>query len=296
MARANAIKALRAAGKVSRGTSVLLYGPPKGGKSALAAQLAEHRELIWFDIENGSEVLFNEQVVNPKFLENIELIQIPDYKKDPVAIEYMMKAFQGEKMSICDKHGRNLCPRCRQDSEATSTKVDLFALDPNKHIVVLDSMTQATRSAAALITKKQLAGNDSKFEFDHWRLQNVYIDVLMDMCQAGKFNVVVITHEQGIEQTDGTEKITPSGSTKTYARTVAKNFDSVVYVHQIGTSHKFSAQTSESPKAVTGTRANVDVATDGLIALFDPSKRTVQPTKPEPSKGKVAKRSLLTKK
>ena len=218
-------------------------------------------------------------MVDPAFLDSIELVQIPDYKKDPVAIEYCMRAFQGEKVRICDDHGRTGCIKCKQNKEAEYTTLDLHNLDPNEWIVVLDSLTQVSRSATAYITKKQLAGNDAKFEFDHYRMQNVYVDVIMDMCQAGKFNVVCITHESGIEQVDGTEKIMPSGSTKNYARTIAKNFDSVVYCYQNGVHHKFSGQTNQSPKAVTGTRANVDLEVDGLIALFDPSKRTVQPSK-----------------
>lgn len=295
MARASAIKRMKDAGQVKRGTSVLVYGPPKSGKSALVAQLAQHKKLLWLDIESGSAVLFNEQVVNPDWLENIELVEIPDFKKEPVAIEYVMKAFQGDKLSICDDHGRTNCIKCKSNKEATSVTLDLFNLDPNEWVVVLDSLTQLTRSAVAYITKKQLAGQDAKFEFDHYRLQNIYLDAVLDMCQAGKFNVVCITHETGIDQVDGTEKITPSASTKNYARTIAKNFDSVIYCHMNGTHHKFSSETSQSPKAITGTRANVDVGADGLIALFDASKRTAVPKKDAPKTGKPAPRKLLRK-
>lgn len=279
MANAANIKKLMDAGQVVRGTSVLLYGPPKSGKTARAAQLAEHFKLLWLDIENGASVLFNEKVVNPDLLDNIELYSIPDYKGKPLGIEYTMRLFKGETLMLCDKHSVNNCPECRlynnanKDNPIEIHKVNLHELDVNEWVVVVDSITQLTRSAASLITQKQLGGNEGKFEFDHWRLQNTYIDIVMDMAQAGLFNVVCITHEQGIDQADGTEKITPSGSTKNYARTIAKNFSSVIYCHQTGTIHKISAQTSDAPKAVTGTRLNVNVERDGLAAIFKPSLR-----------------------
>lgn len=286
MANALSIKKAQEQGNATRGTSVIVYGPPKSGKTALVAQLAKHYKLIWLDIERGSATLFNEDVVDPALLGNIELFQIPDYKKQPIAIEYAMKLFKGEVLELCDKHSMHSCSKCRvhnmrhPDDKWESTKLDLMALDPNEYVVVLDSLTQLTRSAAAYITKKQLQGDDAKFEFDHWRLQNTYVDIVLDMAQAGMFNSVCITHEQGIEQTDGTEKITPSGSTKNYARSIAKNFDVVVYTFQNGTRHSLASQTSEQPKAITGSRIKVNIAKDGMAAIFNPALRTA----PEPKK------------
>lgn len=288
MANMAILKRAMDAGKApSKCKSVLVYGAAFSGKSAKVAQLAEHYRLIWLDIENGHTVLYNKSLVPPAYLNNIELVCIPDNRKDPKGIEYTMKLFEGTVMKLCDAHGRAPCPKCMRDKEATYTTVDLHHLDPNKDIVVLDSLTQATRSAASYITKKQLGSNDeAKFEFDHWRLQNVYIDKLLDMAQAGIFNVVVITHEQGIEQADGVEKITPSGSTKNYARTIAKNFDTVLYMAVQGTRHRIYSNTDEAPKAITGSRIEVNVEKDGICAVFNPKY----------AKPQVAKKSLLVKK
>lgn len=296
MARASAIKAAQDAGNTTNCESVILYGAPKSGKSILAAGLAEHFNLLWLDIENGSSVIFNEKFVKPEWLDNIELIKIPDWKKNPVGIEYTMKLFSGQVLDICDAHGKANCATCNRDEEATSTKVDLMSLDPSKWIVVLDSLTQVTRSAQAYITNKQLGGKDSKFEFDHWRLQNTYIDIVLDCIQAGLFNCVAITHEQGIDQSDGTEKITPSASTKNYARTIAKNFGHAVHVKQAGSRHVVFSNSTDDPKAVTGSRLEVDVAKDGLAAIFKPSLRSA-PSKTEDTSKKptVTKPASTTK-
>lgn len=304
MAKASSIKKAMDAGQRTKGTSVLVYGAPKTGKSALTAQLAEHYRLTWLDIENGAEVLFNSKVVDPKFLDNIELYQIPDHKKNPVGIEYAMKLFTMEKLTLCEQHNMENCSKCRlhnaknPDDQWGKETIDFNTLDPSKDIVVLDTLTQATRSANALIIKKQLANNDeAKFEFDHWRLQNMYVDIILDMCQAGLFNVVCITHEQGIDQVDGTEKITPSASTKNYSRTIAKNFNTVVRCTMRGTNHVVEAATSEAPKAITGGRTEVNVQRDGLAAIFNPALRTPEPEKatkkkdkPKPSTSTLAAR------
>lgn len=281
MANMAVLKRAMDAGKApQKCKSVLVYGAAFSGKSAKVAQLAEHYRLIWLDIENGHSVLFNQSLVPPAYLNNIELVCIPDNRNDPKGIEYTMKLFEGTALKLCDAHGRAPCPKCMRDKEATYTTVDLHKLDPVKDIVVLDSLTQATRSAASYIIKKQLGNNDeAKFEFDHWRLQNVYIDKLLDMAQAGIFNVVVITHEQGIEQADGVEKITPSGSTKNYARTIAKNFDTVLYMAVQGTRHRIFSNTDEAPKAITGSRIEVNVEKDGICAVFNPRYAKVQEKK-----------------
>ena len=37
---------------------ILVYGPPKAGKTKLAGAMAEKKRLIWFDFERGHSTLF----------------------------------------------------------------------------------------------------------------------------------------------------------------------------------------------------------------------------------------------
>ena len=129
---------------------ILLFGPPKSGKSLLAGKLASHKNLLWFDLEGGHNVLFQ---LPPEQQERIELIDLPDTRGYPIAIETMLKVIKGTKVDICEKHGKVGCAICRKDS-APFVTVELNALD-NDTVVVVDSLTQLTNSAIAHITKNQ---------------------------------------------------------------------------------------------------------------------------------------------
>ena len=66
----------------------MLFGPPKTGKTLLAGKLAEFYDLIWIDIENGHDVLFQ---LPTEWQERIELIALPDTRSYPIAIETCLK-------------------------------------------------------------------------------------------------------------------------------------------------------------------------------------------------------------
>ena len=88
----------------------IIYGGPKVGKTELAGKLAEFYKLIWVDMENGHETLL-------KFPEawqaNIELIDLPDTRSYPIAIETVLKMVKG-KVSICEEHGKVGCSICKR--------------------------------------------------------------------------------------------------------------------------------------------------------------------------------------
>lgn len=68
-------------------TKVLVYGPPKAGKTALVGKLAEHFTLYWFDLEAGIKTLLNPAILDPKFRKNVKVFSIPDHRLYPVAID-----------------------------------------------------------------------------------------------------------------------------------------------------------------------------------------------------------------
>ena len=41
----------------SKSHRVLLFGPPKSGKTQLAGELSKEYNLLWFDLENGVDTL-----------------------------------------------------------------------------------------------------------------------------------------------------------------------------------------------------------------------------------------------
>ena len=123
---------------------ILLFGPPKSGKSLLAGKLSSHKNLLWFDLEGGHNVLFQ---LPPEQQERIELIDLPDTRGYPIAIETMLKVIKGARVDICELHGKVNCSICKSKQAAFVT-VELNTLDSDT-VVVVDSLTQLTNSAIA---------------------------------------------------------------------------------------------------------------------------------------------------
>jgi hypothetical protein len=134
----------------SKSHRVLLFGPPKSGKTQLAGQLSEQFNLLWFDLENGVDTLLKLPEAQK---EKIDVITLPDTRSYPVAIETMLKVIKGGICEICEAHGKVSCGLCKKDSLPFST-VQLGSL-PLDTVVVVDSLTQLTNSAISHITKNQ---------------------------------------------------------------------------------------------------------------------------------------------
>jgi DNA polymerase III delta prime subunit len=96
---------------------ILVYGPPKSGKSLLVGKLAEHFNLIWFDLESGHDVLYQ---LPKSQQERIQLISIPDTSDYPIAIETCLKVIRGGPGWVCSEHGKVNCPRCIDRSTSRS--------------------------------------------------------------------------------------------------------------------------------------------------------------------------------
>ena len=54
----------------SKAHRVLLFGPPKSGKTALAVQLARIFKLHWFDLEDGVKTALKPTILPKEFLKN----------------------------------------------------------------------------------------------------------------------------------------------------------------------------------------------------------------------------------
>jgi len=125
---------------VSSTHRVLIYGPPKTGKTELAGALSQFKKLIWIDLENGYTTLLK---FPEEWKERIEIISLPDTKSYPIAIETCLKLIKGTPVKICDEHGKVSCPLCTKDSKP-QTELELSKLDDST-VVVFDSLTQLTR-------------------------------------------------------------------------------------------------------------------------------------------------------
>jgi hypothetical protein len=270
------------------GQTVIVYGPPKSGKTTLVVgQLLRHYKVIYVDLEKGRTTLFK---MDKALLANLDVIAIKDNKDTPMAIDASIKLASGGKRIYCLTHQKLDCVACKTSRDPEVVKYlyeyEFNTLDPQEYAVVFDSFTQIASSAKAHVGKglnPPKIGempSTNKFEFDHWSALGILLEKFLDYVQCASFNVVVITHEMGIEQEDGIEKLMPSGGTKNFARTIAKYFDHIVYCNIRNRKHKAESSTTAENKILTGSRTSVEVSTEdpdsmarllGKIGLAEPT-------------------------
>lgn len=267
---------------------VCLFGPPKSGKTELAGKLAEHFNLLWFDLENGYQTLTK---LPTAWQERIDIVRIPDTKVFPIAIETMLKVINGTKLRICDTHGKVNCPTCAKDNKPF-TEVCLSEVKPDT-IVVFDSGTQLANSAMNFLTKNQ--ADDYKPEWQDYRNQGSLMDKFLSQLQQAPYNSIFITHEAEVEMEDGRKKLVPVSGTTNFSRNTAKYFDHVVYVELKNKKHVAGSSTGYSLNILTGSRTDVELEkleAPTLLKIFKPELFGAQAKVQAPTPGQVALNNL----
>lgn len=257
---------------------VMLYGPPKSGKTRLAGWCAEKYKILYFGLEGGESTLFQ---LPEEWHDNVEIISIPDTRDSPMAIKTMLQVIKGNKGTVCEKHGAWNCSTCKLKGEPV-VEVHLNDLDSDT-IVVVDSITQLTNSAIAHIT----AGTDDmyKLQFDDWGNLGKLMDMFLSYVQNAPFHVICISHENMVEMVDGKEKIVPVAGSSKFSRNSAKYFDEVLYCEVKLGKHIAASSTTYNANILTGSRAGLSIEKLGAIAsllpIFDGTVQTYNPTTAE---------------
>jgi AAA domain len=254
---------------------VLLFGPPKSGKTQLAGELSKVFNLLWFDLEAGIDTLLKLPVEQQ---DRIEVVSLPDTRTYPIAIETCLKAIKGGRGKICEQHGKWNCMTCAKSPvETPSVEVCLSEL-PLDTIVVFDSLTQLTNSAIAHITKAQ--PEDYKLEYDDWANLGKLMDVFLSHVQQAGFHVVCISHETEVKMEDGKDKLVPTAGTRNFSRNTAKYFDEVVYCEVKNKRHVAGSSTAYNSNILTGSRSGTSLesaAEASLIPIFKGERITSNP-------------------
>lgn len=258
--------------KESQTKRILVYGPPKSGKTEFVGKLAEKKSLIWVDMESGRDTLFK---LPKDWQSRIEIVRIPDTRGYPMAVETCLKIIKGDECFVCDEHGKVSCAICmdiaskKAKDGKTLTRVCLKELTPDQ-AVVFDSLTQLTNSAIANITRNQ--PDDYKLKQDDWGNLGKIMDTFLSYVQNAAYNVICISHEVAVEMQDGKEKLTPLAGTRNFSRNSAKYFGEVCYCEVINKVHKIASSTVYKNNILTGSRAGKsleDSKEPRLLDLFD---------------------------
>jgi len=257
----------------SAARKILVYGPPKSGKTDLVGQLAAEKKLWWFDLEDGIKTLLHSPRMKKEWFDNIELFSLPDTQTFPVAVETLLKVVKGGKQHICNLHGVVNCIACGRNAPNDFTDINVAEFT-NGDVLVIDSVSQLASSIMNFIAKKQIAADnfDWKPGWDEYAKQGFILNRIFSIMQQAPFNVVCISHEQLVEMEEpGKKKIVPIGGTSEFSKTFAKFFDDVVYCDIVNKKHKAASSTTYSGSIVLGSRTGKELEkmeTPSLLELF----------------------------
>lgn len=252
---------------------IIVYGPPKTGKTELVGALASKGfKLWWFDVERGIKTLLRPDSKARPGLANIQLFNIPDTQLLPQARNTIDKVVRGGAQRICRNHGAVECYLCKAKKvEDGWNSINVNEFGP-KDIMVIDSISQLVSSTMMDICREQISkGNDDyKPDWDDWRKQGFLLDRIFTSIQAGSFNCIGISHEEEQKLEDGKKRLVPVGGTGNYSKTFAKYWDDIVYTDVVN--GEFRAYSAADPfvNAIVGSRAGKKLEKgNGLEVLFE---------------------------
>lgn len=249
---------------------ILLYGPPKSGKTAALAALAKKYHLHILDNEDSVKTLLNPALVPAELLSNIDVYPIPDKQTYPMAIETTLKVIKGGACNICHVHGKVSCPQCRDQSLYSTIDVNTFKTDSD--ILVLESYSQLAESAMNYIMRAEITKDnwEAKPGWDEYGKQGRILERIGSTIQIAPYNIVVTSHEMMVEMEDKSKKIVPIGGTSNASKIFAKYFDEVVYCEVVNRQHRLISSTTAKANVLAGSRSGVELQPgDTLLKLFD---------------------------
>jgi len=266
--------------KQATNQSILIYGPPKIGKTRLAATLAKVPEVTsvtYFGAENGHATIVDmvrTGVLTEEEAKKIIIINMVDTPEQAVAWDTVVKCLVVQKaFNICEVHGRVECPHCKAQEVATKTKLSWQAFDLKKlrstDWVILDSGSQIADSAMNYIQKG--VSYDIKAGYEEYGFQGrVMTDILTVVQSAQYCNYCVITHELLMDARDDDKKMLsevklkdmfsklyPLVGSKPFSMKVGKYFGHVIYMERKINKPSGGSAFMYKPDVVTGSRSGM---------------------------------------
>lgn len=244
---------------------LMIFGPPKTGKTAAALLLAKQGYHVYFiDIERGGQVAVNPALGLEKYYDNIRYFPVFDTPKYPYgadAVDKIMEAMYDRKpVKMCIAHGLvDRCTACGTD-ESKFHLMDMWAKPPEKTVLLIDSATQLGNSIMALVMAKALKkGVDDKPEFDQFGAQGKRLNHIFSNIQAAPFNIIVTSHDTEVVMEDDKKMLTPTAGTRNFSSQCARYFSDVVYIRKGPSSHTGASNTLFSARVQLGSRLGAAV-------------------------------------
>lgn len=239
--------------------TLLLYGPPKSGKTRLvgtAAKIPEINHIYWFDIENGVETLLGMGLTEAE-MAKVTVIKVRNTRAEPIAVETILKAFTAKApVNICEAHGRVDCAPC---AKAKLPSISWWlGMCTHNDLVVVDSGSELGDSAlaAACLGKPEMY----KPGFDEYGQAGKWLgDICSVIQQATRTNFAMITHEIALEDDEKKDRIFPLMGTKNFSMRCAKFFGTVCYIHKKMNKHVAGSSSTYRGDVLTGSRLNVEL-------------------------------------
>jgi len=259
--------------KASTARKILIYGPPKTGKTELYGGLAATKKLHIIDLEESVKTFLKPSSAAFPFLGKISLYPLPDTQLMPIGIDTVLRLTRNVPVSICHKHGKVACPICKKEGWPSSD-LDVTKFTP-EDVLVIDSFSQLADSAMNHIMRKFIEKDDfdAKPTWDDYFKQGNILQRIGTWIQSAPFNIVVVSHETMVEMEDGTKKIVPIGGTSNASKIFAKFFDDVVYTEIVNGKYRAYCSAEDKTRVVLGSRSGRKLQNDkkeqlGLAELF----------------------------
>lgn len=255
------------ASKATTYHKILVYGPPKSGKTRLVGRLASTNKLIYLDNEQSTTTLLSPDNLKPEFLSNIDLVQLRDTKDYPISAETFLHMTGSKPLHICDAHGKNNCAICAKDAAATFVDFEVPNLPPDT-ILVFDSLTQFTLSCINAITLGK--PETYKMDFSDWGMLLNMVNKFCLFVQNVPAHVICVTHEEMLPMEDGKMRLVPAMGSSKFAPNTSRFFDHVVYLKLQGKDHKAGSSTGWDLQAITGSRSNLKLESVDASKVYSP--------------------------
>lgn len=246
----------------------LVFGDAFTGKTSLVCQLARKYKVLWIDTDNGYDAIFTH--LPAEFWSNITLLELRDTNTKAVAAETLWKLFLSTgPVKISNTTGIVNCPQTVKD-KGEFTTIDVSSFDTDT-VIVVDSLTKVSDSSMQnYLGAINVAGMDfKKKEFTHYDKQGLYLRSIFNATARLNCHVVFITHEEELEQEDGSKKLTPVCGTKNFSTQIGRFFSHCVHLSIKNKKHVVNSNTIGEMRAVAGSRSDVDIkSTEDFVKLF----------------------------